>query len=276
MVTGMVAGIDAGSTTTKVVLMDGPTVVASGLALTGPNVKNTAEELLARVLAQAGSRREDITRTVATGYGRRLLAAADRVVSEITAHARGACSLHGGPRPVRTVIDIGGQDSKVIALDDDGMLHDFAMNDKCAAGTGRFLEVMARAMEVELDQLGELSLQAKRPLPVNSLCTVFAESEVISLLSRGEAVCDIVAGIHASIARRISAMAKRVGVREPVFFSGGAALNTGLREALAKELALELIVPSQPQMVAALGAAITARRALDGQDEAGHPEPRKQ
>jgi len=276
MTTGMVAGIDAGSTTTKVVLMEGATVVASSLALTGPNVKNTAEELLARVVAGAGRRQEEIGRTVATGYGRRLIAAADGVVSEITAHARGASRLHGGSQPVRTVIDIGGQDSKVIALDDDGILQDFAMNDKCAAGTGRFLEVMARAMEVELDQLGELSLQAKRPLPVNSLCTVFAESEVISLLSRGEAVCDIVAGIHASIARRIAAMARRVSVREPVFFSGGGALNVGLREALAQELAVELIVPPQPQMVAALGAAVVAHRALDAVDEAGRPGARTQ
>ena len=255
----VVAGIDVGSTTSKVVLLDGGDIAASELTATGANIKQTADDLLSRVLAQAGRRREDVSRIVATGYGRRLVGFADNVVNEITAHAKGARRLYAGSAPLHTVIDIGGQDSKVIALDDAGILSDFAMNDKCAAGTGRFLEVMARAMQIELDQLGELALQAKRALPVNSLCTVFAESEVITLLSRGEDLRDIIAGILASIARRIATMAKRVGVREAVFFSGGAAMNIGLQRALAELLETELVVPAQPQLVAALGAAIVAR-----------------
>ena len=259
MTQAVVAGIDAGSTTSKVVLLQGREVVASALAPTGPNAKRTVDGLLDNALAEVGLPREDVSRAVATGYGRRLIDAAHKVVTEITAHARGACRLYCGDRPLRTVIDIGGQDSKVILLGDDGALEDFAMNDKCAAGTGRFLEVMARATEVELDQLGAASLRAAQPLPVNSLCTVFAESEVISLLSRGEDVADVIAGVHASIARRIAAMAKRVGVHEPGFFSGGPAKNIGLRRALAAELGVELVVPPEPQMVAALGAAIVAQ-----------------
>jgi len=259
----IVAGIDAGSTISKVLLMNDGVVVASGLAPTGPNAKLTVEDLLVRALAQAGVRREDIVRSVATGYGRRLIDFATRVVTEITAHARGARRLYTGTATLRTIIDIGGQDSKVIGLGEDGILDDFAMNDKCAAGTGRFLEVMARAMQVRLDQLGELSLRSKRTLSVNSLCTVFAESEVVSLLSRGEEVCDVIAGVHAAIARRIASMARRVGIREAAFFSGGAALDIGLRHALARELEVELVVPPEPQMVAALGAAILAEEMCD-------------
>jgi predicted CoA-substrate-specific enzyme activase len=260
MAKDFVAGIDVGSTASKVVLMRGPTIVGFALGATGANARRTVDRLLADALARSGVRREDLARTVATGYGRRLIGFADRAVTEITALARGARHLHDGSQPLRTVIDMGGQDSKVIALDDEGILQDFAMNDKCAAGTGRFLEVMARAMETQLDQLGELSLQAERALPVNSLCTVFAESEVVSLLSRGEPVCDIVAGIHASIARRIVSMARRVGVREQVFFCGGPAMNAGLRQALAQELDVELAVPPDPQIVAALGAALVAQK----------------
>ncbi|NQT21429.1 MAG: 2-hydroxyglutaryl-CoA dehydratase [Planctomycetes bacterium] len=259
MTQGIVAGIDAGSTTSKVLLLRGREIIASAMAATGPSAKRTVNGLLDRTLAEAGVPREDISLTVATGYGRRLIDAANRVVSEITAHARGACMLYSGDVPLRTVIDIGGQDSKVIALDDDGALEDFVMNDKCAAGTGRFLEVMARATQLALDELGPVSLRSTRPLPVNSLCTVFAESEVISLLSRGEDVADVIAGVHASIARRIAAMARRVNVEEPAFFSGGPARNVGLQRALATELGVELIVPSEPQMVAALGAAIVAQ-----------------
>jgi len=255
------AGIDVGSTTTKVVIADDDeTAVAYAIAPAGVNSKKTAERLLAEALESCGRCRDDIRCTVSTGYGRRLIGFADRVVSEITAIAQGASS-HGGLQnatPLRTAIDIGGQDSKVIVLDESGILRDFIMNDKCAAGTGRFLEVMARALEVELDQLGELSLRATKVLPVNSLCTVFAESEVISLLSCGENVSDIIAGVHASIAKRLAAMARKVGVHEPVAFVGGPALNVGLRRALQDELRMPLLVPEQPQFVAAYGAAVIA------------------
>ncbi|HUU67916.1 MAG TPA: acyl-CoA dehydratase activase [Planctomycetota bacterium] len=259
---GIHAGIDVGSTATKVVIAGDGSMLASAIAPTGVNSRKTAERLLAEALDNCGRRRDEIRCTVATGYGRRLIGFADRVVSEITAIAQGAGN-HGGSRPqngapLRTAIDIGGQDSKVIALDESGILRDFIMNDKCAAGTGRFLEVMARALEVELDQLGELSLRAAKVLPVNSLCTVFAESEVISLLSCGENVSDIIAGVHASIAKRLAAMARKIGVHEPVAFVGGPALNVGLRRALQDELGMPLLVPDRPQLVAAYGAAVIA------------------
>ena len=261
MANDIFAGIDVGSTTSKVVLSDGARVIASGLSATGANSKKTVEKLLTELLRDAGRNHDALRYVVSTGYGRRLVDFADHAVSEITAIAEGAGAVGNGASLARTVIDIGGQDSKVIALDDAGILRDFAMNDKCAAGTGRFLEVMARALEVELDQLGPLSLQAEQVLPVNSLCTVFAESEVISLLARGEAASNIIAGIHASIAKRIAAMARKVGVLEPVVFVGGPAHNVGLRRALEHELAVQLVVPPEPQLVAALGAAAIARAA---------------
>ena len=256
----LVAGIDVGSTTSKVVLALGPETAGWAVAPTGANSRKTVARLLAGLLETAGHKRSQVARVVATGYGRRLVDFADESVSEITAIARGAAAhaASAGKKMPRTIIDIGGQDSKVIALDEGGILRDFAMNDKCAAGTGRFLEVMARAMEVELDQLGALSQRAAAVLPVNSLCTVFAESEVISLLAQGEEPRNIIAGIHASIAKRIAAMVRKVGLAKPAFFVGGPALNAGLRRALENELGMKLAVPKQPQIVAALGAASIA------------------
>ena len=157
---------------------------------------------------------------------------------------------------VRALINIGGQDCKVIALDNNGIMLDFAMNDKCAAGTGRFLEVVSRVLEIELDELGTLSEKAKDIPHINSLCTVFGESEVISLLSQGRPGEDIIAGIHKSIAKRVVAMAKKVGIKEAVFFDGGPAFNQGLKKAREQELGVELHVPSDQQLTTALGAAI--------------------
>jgi len=252
------AGVDAGSTTTKAVVLRNGTQAGRAITATGANVRKAADCVLAQAAEAAGVAADALERVVATGYGRRLIESAGGTVTEITALARGARMMYEGPEPLRTVLDIGGQDSKVIALDDAGILRDFAMNDKCAAGTGRFLEVMARALELDLDTLGRMPTSAARVLKVNSLCTVFAESEVVSLLSQGEAVEDIIAGVNASVARRISAMARRVGVREPVLFCGGAAQNLGLRRALEAELGVAVFVPEGPQFVAAYGAAIMA------------------
>ena len=160
---------------------------------------------------------------------------------------------------VRTIIDVGGQDSKAIALDESGRVVDFAMNDKCAAGTGRFLEVMARRLEIDLETLGEAGLESAGPLPITSLCTVFAESEVVGLLSEGKKVADIVAGVHDAVAARVGALVRRVGLRTPVLFDGGAALNRGLAKALEKNLGVEIVVPAKPQFVVATGAALLAR-----------------
>ena len=258
------AGLDIGSTTTKVALLADGQVVATRLAATGANCRRAALGLLGEALAEAGLGESDVRYVVSTGYGRRIVEVADEAVSEITANAVGAqWCVRQGPL-VRTIVDIGGQDSKVISLDEHGHMVNFAMNDKCAAGTGRFLEVMARILEVDLEQLGSLGVQAKETLAISSLCTVFAESEVISLLAQGKAVPDIVAALHASIARRVGALARSVGVVETVFFDGGPALNRGLKDALEQELAVFLHVPPEPQTVTAVGAAVIAGRRVEG------------
>jgi predicted CoA-substrate-specific enzyme activase len=253
----IVAGIDIGSTTTKVVIMRGQTIIGSKISSTGTNCKKTVKLLLSEMIEDYDLREEEIQYTVATGYGRRIVPA-NEIVTEITANARAAKWLMREKVNVKTLINIGGQDCKVISLDDNGIMVDFAMNDKCAAGTGRFLEVMSRILEVELDELGMLSEKAKDIPPINSLCTVFGESEVISLLSQGKRVEDIIAGIHQSIAKRVGSMVKKIGIKEAVFFDGGPAFNKGLKNALEQELKVNLHVPSDPQITTALGAAIIA------------------
>ena len=258
---GAVAGIDVGSTTVKVVILDREekgAVLFRGVEATGAYARDVAARLVHAGLDEADLGEEDLDRVAATGYGRKLVAFADEQISEITANARGALHLAGGPGRVRTVVDIGGQDSKVIALDSDGRMVNFAMNDKCAAGTGRFLEVLARALEVELGDLGETSLGAAGSVEISATCTVFAESEVVGLLARGERVPDIAAAVHRAVARQTAALALKVGVNEPVLFDGGPALNAGLRAALSEELGAELTVPDDPQAATALGAAIIA------------------
>ena len=268
------AGIDIGSTAVKVVLVQegagpGPQVLFRGVERTGANAHKVAAGLLDRALTEAGLAESELASVVSTGYGRRLIKAAGRQVSEITANARAAVELAGGPGRVRTVIDIGGQDSKVISLAADGTMLNFAMNDKCAAGTGRFLEVLSRALEVDLADLGRVSLESSRRLEITSTCTVFAESEVVGLLAQGEAVADIAAATHRSVARKIGALALKVGIAEPVLFDGGAALNVGLRQSLAEELGCEMIVPEHPQAATALGAALSAEEA--GETDVAQP-----
>ncbi len=264
----LVAGIDVGSTTTKVAMLEDSEILGSKVSATGTNCRRTATSLLESMLANAGRTRGDVRYVVSTGYGRRMIDFSNDVVTEISANVKGASwlmkqgndNLNG--TKIRTLINIGGQDCKVISLDDKGMMADFIMNDKCAAGTGRFLEVMSCILEVELEQLGAVSLQAKEPLPINSLCTVFGESEVISLLSQGKSVEDIAAGIHRAISKRIGAMVRKVGLHEAVFFDGGPALNEGLRFALEQELGTKVFVPPEPQIVTAIGAAIIANELL--------------
>jgi predicted CoA-substrate-specific enzyme activase len=253
-------GIDAGSTTTKVAIVEGGKVLAREISATGANCRQTARALFEKALASCGRAESDVAGVVSTGYGRRLVDLGGEAVSEITCNAAGAVFLAGGSPEgrVRTIVDIGGQDSKVISLDESGRVADFAMNDKCAAGTGRFLEVMSRILEVDLDRLGEIALKSNEPLPIASLCTVFAESEVVSLVSQGKPVPDIVAGIHEATAARVGTLVRRVGLRTPVFFDGGPALNAGMRKALERNLGVELIVPAHPQFVTATGAALTA------------------
>ncbi len=251
-----VAGLDIGSTSAEAVIFDGSTMLASSIIDTGYNSRRAGELALAQALGACGLAREQLGPVVATGYGRISVDFAGRQVTEISCYARGMAHLFPD---VRTVIDIGGQDSKVIAVGKNGRAVEFAMNDKCAAGTGRFLEVTARALELDVSRLGEISARSTRDVPISSTCTVFAESEVISLVAEGAERADIVAGLHAAIARRTGAMVKRVGLNPVVAFAGGVAKNSGVKRALEQFLGVTLVVPPEPQIVGALGAALIAR-----------------
>jgi predicted CoA-substrate-specific enzyme activase len=251
-----VAGIDIGSTSGEALVLNGDRVIAWSVVDTGYNSRRAAEQALATALKQAGLAQDRLQRIVATGYGRVAVEFAHQQVTEISCYARGIHHLY--PQ-VQTVVDIGGQDSKVVAIAPGGKPLDFAMNDKCAAGTGRFLEVMARVLQLELSDLGPCALRARRAADISSTCTVFAESEVITRVAEGTPREEIVAGICLSIARRVGAMAARVGVEPPVAFAGGVARNSGVVRALEDVLGHRLIVPDEPQVVGALGAALIAR-----------------
>jgi predicted CoA-substrate-specific enzyme activase len=251
------AGIDIGSLSTDVVLLDRKGEIAGAAVVpTGASTMKACEEAFSRALAEAGAPASAIVFTVSTGYGRERVSSADLKVTEITCHARGARHLFP---EARTVLDIGGQDSKVIRLSSDGKVADFAMNDKCAAGTGRFLEVMARTLELDLEEMGPCSLRSRRTVPISSMCTVFAESEVISLITSGTSPEDIARGIHLAIADRIAALADKVGMVGPAIMTGGVAKNPGARNALEAKFGFPLLVPGEPQLTGALGAALIAR-----------------
>jgi predicted CoA-substrate-specific enzyme activase len=252
----IVAGVDVGALSTDTVILDGDNeIVAYSIVNTGATATQAARRSYAQALALAGLAEEDVSYVISTGYGRQVVPFADIQVTEITCHAQGAHFLFP---ETHTVIDIGGQDSKVIKVGPSGRVLDFVMNDKCAAGTGRFLEVMAKALEIELEEMGERSLQARHPVTISSTCTVFAESEVVSRIAEGRATEDIVAGIHAAIANRISAMLKRVGVQEQVTMSGGVAKNIGVARAIEEKIGTRLNIYQEPQIVGALGASLIA------------------
>jgi len=251
----LTVGIDVGSISAKAAVVENGNLLAGTVILTGYNAKSAGKKVFKIILENLGIKPEAVDRIVATGYGRKSVDFADKAVTEITCHAAGA---HFQDPSVRSVIDIGGQDSKAISLDSRGRVNDFAMNDKCAAGTGRFLEVMARALEVDLDAFGDMSLKAEAPAAISSLCTVFAESEVISLIARGEKRENIIAGIHESIGSRVLAMAKRVGVAEPVMMTGGVAKNIGVVKALENRAGVVIQVSPNAQINGAIGAALLA------------------
>jgi len=251
------AGVDVGSLGTKVVILVAGEIAGFSIIPTGINTEENGLNGLSGALENAGLDREDLKFIVATGYGRISAPYANKTVTEITCHARGAHYLH--PQ-TRSIIDMGGQDCKAIRLDENGNVTDFAMNDKCAAGTGRFLEVMANVFKVSLSELGPLSLTATTILPVSSTCTVFAESETVSLLARGEKPENIIVGIHHAIANRVGGMFSRVGIESDVFFSGGVAKNIGMRRALEENLKIKIAEPEKdPQLVGAIGAAVIAQ-----------------
>lgn len=241
------AGLDVGSRTIGLVLFDGG-VVDSLVTDTGIKPLERCQQLL---------NGRSYNRLVVTGYGRHLVAPllGGEVISEISAYAAGGHYLYPDSG---TVIDIGGQDSKVIQLSDQGAVVRFEMNDRCAAGTGKFLEVMAHTLEVGLSEFAELALSASKFVQINSLCTVFAESEVVSLIARGEEASAIALALHQAVAKRITGMVHRVGLRERVIFAGGVARNRCLHELLGDMLGVEITVPSEPQIVGALGAALMA------------------
>jgi len=252
----IVAGIDIGSLSTDTVLLNEKKAIISSCVIpTGASSKDAAESSFQKALKNGGLRHSDVEYIVSTGYGRAIVPFANDKVTEITCHGKGAYFLSS---EIRTIIDIGGQDSKVIKLDSGGKIIDFVMNDKCAAGTGRFLEVMARALEVELVDMGAISLQSTKPVSVSSMCTVFAESEVVSLIAGGNTKEDILNGIHQAIANRIAGMAERVGINPAVCMSGGVAKNIGVINALENKLNTKMIRPVEPQLVGALGAALIA------------------
>jgi len=248
-------GIDVGSISAKAAVIEDDRLIGSRVILTGYNARKAGVAVYEELLSELDIAREAVDRIVATGYSRNSVDFAHKTVTEITCHAKGA---HFQDPAIRTIIDIGGQDSKVITLNDTGAVKDFAMNDKCAAGTGRFLEVMARALEVDLDGFGALSLEARNPAAISSLCTVFAESEVISLIAKGAARADIIAGIHESIAARVAAMTNRVGIRAPLMMTGGVAHNVGVVKALEAKLAMPVQVSAFAQVNGAIGAACLA------------------
>ena len=246
-------GVDIGSTTSKaVILEDGENIVASSIVVATVGTAGV-EEAVKNVLNSSKLELKDIKSVVATGYGRMNYDLADYKVSELTCHALG---VHKEFPNVRTVIDIGGQDAKVISLAANGKMTNFVMNDKCAAGTGRFLDVMANILNLQIDELEIEALKSDNPANISSTCTVFAESEVISQLATGRNIPDLVAGICKSVAIRVAALAKRVGIVEEVCMSGGVAKNSGVRNAMSKELGVAIVFSKNAQLMGALGAAI--------------------
>ncbi len=252
------AGIDAGSRSIKVVVfdLDRSQILGCGIADQGVDQQRLAAALFARTLAEAHVEHRQVSAVVATGYGRNTVRFADTTITEITCHAQGV--FHLVP-DARTVIEIGGQDSKVISLEDGGRVRDFAMNDRCAAGSGRFLEVVAARLGVDLPKLGELSRDSRQPALISSMCVVFAETEIIGLLAEGTAPADIAAGVQNAIANRVVATAGRAPA-PPVCFTGGVALQSGMVRALETALACRVSIAPQPLYTGALGAAILAGR----------------
>lgn len=248
-------GVDIGSASSKaVILKDGHETLAKLVLSMGTGTPGP-EQVYQQTLEMAGLTAEDIGRTVVTGYGRLTFPHAQQQISEVTCHGKG---VHFLMPSVGTIIDIGGQDAKAIKLDARGNMADFVMNDKCAAGTGRFLEVMARILHLEIDELGDVGAQSTRELSISNVCTVFAESEVISHLSSGQSVPDIVAGIHRSVAKRTAGLAMRIGLSGDVAMSGGVALNSGVVAALSHELRRPVVMAPDAQLAGAYGAAILA------------------
>ena len=250
------SGVDVGSTQTKaVVINEEKQIVGRALIDTGANVIVAAEQAFAEALRDANVREEEVEYVVGTGYGRYRVTFGNTQVTEISCHGRGAVHMFPG---TRTVLDMGGQDTKAIRVRPSGEIIDFCMNDKCAAGTGRFLGAAASALDIPLDQLGPTALRAERPVRISTTCTVFAESEVLSWVGKGKKIEDILQGVHQSIAARSIGLLRRVGIEEEITFTGGVTRNIGMVEALQKSLGTKLNVSDDSHFMGALGAALFA------------------
>jgi len=248
-------GIDIGSSATKLIAInDWKEIIGRSVVQLGTGTSGVATAIDA-LYQSSGLTAKDIAMTIATGYGRLTCCEADMQISEISCHAKG---VHRVLPQVRTIIDIGGQDTKAIQISDSGTIEQFTMNDKCAAGTGRFLDVMSKVLDVGLDKLGEVDAQHTEILPISNTCTVFAESEVISKLAGGHPIPNILAGIHQAVAKRVAGLALRNGITPEVALTGGVAQNKGIIRALEEELGCKLAIPDDPQITGALGAALFA------------------
>lgn len=251
----MFLGIDIGSSSTKVAILNENKELAGVSVINLGTGTNAFEDVTADAMKQAAITKDDIKYAVATGYGRVNFHDADKQITEITCHAKGVNFL---TKDAKTIVDIGGQDAKVIKLDKTGKVTNFVMNEKCAAGTGRFLEVMARVLGCKLDDLSGLADQSTKEISINNTCTVFAESEVISRLAAGENVADVARGAHVAIAKRVMGMCNRVGYEPKVVMTGGVALNPNMVDALSKEMGCEIEIVPHCQAAGAIGAAAFA------------------
>lgn len=252
----MFLGIDIGSSSSKAAIIDGEGRLLGTEVINLGTGSNAVDKTISKLLDKIGKDASDILFSVATGYGRMNYKAADAQITEITCHGKGVSFFY--PQ-IRTIIDIGGQDSKVIRLDQSGNIENFGMNEKCAAGTGRFLEVMARVLGTDLTALSKLAGMSTSPVVVSSVCTVFAESEVISHLSAGARIEDVAKGAHISVAKRVCGMCGRVGIVDDIAMTGGGALNSDLVECFEQVLGKKIFVPESPQAIGAIGAAILAK-----------------
>jgi len=250
------AGVDVGSTQTKAVVIDEDRkIVARALTDTGANVIRAAESAFEQALRDGDLREEEVEFVIGTGYGRYKVTFGNAQVTEISCHGRGAVQMFPA---TRTVVDMGGQDTKAISVSADGEILDFCMNDKCAAGTGRFLGAASSALDIPLEELGSTALSGDRPVKISTTCTVFAESEVLSWLGKGKKIEDILLGVHKSIARRSAGLLRRVGVESEVTFTGGVARNLAMVSTLNERLELEVNVSEDSHFMGALGAALFA------------------
>jgi predicted CoA-substrate-specific enzyme activase len=257
--TSYFAGIDVGSTMTKAVILN-KGIIASIMGPTGPEQRRLANKVMEEALDQAALTFQAMTYIVSTGYGRINVPFADKQFTEITCHAKGIISLF--PK-AKTIIDIGGQDIKATKVDATGKITDFVMNDKCAAGSGRFIEVIADTLGVPLERVGDLSLQSKNPAKISNICTIWAQQEVAASLAQGIPISDLLAGVHHSLTDRICRMVNRLRVEEAVIVTGGGAKNKGLLKALSEQLGHEILVPEEPLITGALGAALLGREIVE-------------